>query len=181
MRCGDACVSDLAECLALESVTASGLAALRLRGNNIAPANVNVEDVMGGSYACYFTNASKYDLKLQSAKAWQYGAFHDEWSRNFDIAPPDLIKSGQKEDPQRPTFAAHASDIDGIGTQELYLLMLDGQPIDVAWVSIRTRRGDDVLPPELSVKTSGEVKVVEETHHPNSGPDCAHHIVIADA
>jgi hypothetical protein len=133
---------------------------------------------MGGSYACYFTNKSKYDLKLQEAKAWQYNAFREE-PRNFEIAPPDLIKSGHTPVTNIPTWQAHADGIDGIGTNELYLLMLDG--VDgVAWVSIQARRGDDVFAPELSVKTSGEVKV-EETHHPNPGPWVIHTIVITDA
>jgi hypothetical protein len=87
---------------------------LRLRRNNIerrSPADVNVEGVMPAYYKCFVTNKSQYDLKLVSAKAEQWGAFHikDPWKRNFDIDPPDLISAGHKPHENTPTFAASAT------------------------------------------------------------------------
>jgi hypothetical protein len=77
-------------------------------------------------YRCFITNKSRYDLKLISSHAQQWGLFHlkNPYNRRFDIEPSDLISAGHKPDANTPTFAASATELDGIETKVAYQLML---------------------------------------------------------
>ena len=65
-----------------------------------------------GDYRCYLTNNSRYDLKLTESNAIQYGLFHQNWQANWDISPPQLIKSGQQAG-NNPTFGTSVTGADG--------------------------------------------------------------------
>jgi hypothetical protein len=136
-----------------------------------------VEGVMA-VYSCYLTNKSKYDLKLVSAEAEQFGFFHRPWSREFNPKSPDLIKAGHIAD-RHATFTAEASDLDGIRIQVQYILMLDGKTVP-SYVTIWATRGNDAFPPDLSVFTGPKSSVSESRHDPNHGPFCNHWITTTD-
>jgi hypothetical protein len=151
-----------------------------------SPADVNVEGVMPAYYKCFVTNKSKYDLRLISAKAEQWGAFHikDPWKRNFDIDPPDLISAGHKPHANTPTFSASATDLDGISTYVTYQLMPGDRSLGPRnTIIIEGHAQSDALSPAHGDTTLGFAKEYvksEDAISPQRGHDVTHWSTIMD-
>jgi hypothetical protein len=135
---------------------------------------------MTTTYRCFITNESQYDLKLISAHAQQWGAFHfkDPWKRNFDIDPPDLIRAGHKPNANTPTFAASATDLDRIETKVTYQLMSGDRSLGPQnTILIEGHVNNDVLSHPYTVTSLGYARDYiksEDTRSPEHGPDVTH-------
>jgi hypothetical protein len=165
--------------------SALGLAALRLRGNNVAtgetddhPTDVNVEGVMTTYYKCFITNKSRYDLKLKYSYAQQFGIFHKPYHRHFDIDPPDLISAGHKPDENKPTYAASATELDGIETKVWYDLMLGDR--NLGEVLLQSSVRNDLTRPLCDTQTPKDYTKSEDLRSAEHGPDVTHWSTIMD-